>query len=92
MIKSYESTFREETDSCAKQYICALAVYFMIIVLLTFNMIIDRAIGGPGHGKDVVDGLNSTDKRYLREKMNSFSKIHTTACEGLGVLQSVSSK
>ena len=26
-------------------------------------------IGAPGHGKDVVDGINACDKRYLMGKM-----------------------
>jgi hypothetical protein len=30
---------------------------------------IDRAIGAPGHGKDVVDGLNATDKQFIQGKM-----------------------
>jgi len=30
-----------------------------------FGITIDRAIGAPGHGKDIVDALNATDKIYL---------------------------
>jgi hypothetical protein len=30
---------------------------------------IDRAVGAPGHGKDIVDGLNAVGKRYLITKM-----------------------
>ena len=26
-------------------------------------------IGAPGHGKDIVDAINSCNKRYLKEKM-----------------------
>ena len=26
-------------------------------------------IGAPGHGKDIVDTINSCDKGYLKEKM-----------------------
>jgi hypothetical protein len=37
------------------------------------NVIIDQAVGAPGHGKDVVDGLNATDKRYLKQKMSMVS-------------------
>ena len=32
-------------------------------------MIIDRMIGAPGHGKDLVDGINAIDTRYLKGKM-----------------------
>ena len=26
-------------------------------------------IGAPGHGKDLVDGIHASDKRYLKGKM-----------------------
>ena len=29
----------------------------------------DSAINAPDHGNNFVDGLNATDKRYLKEKM-----------------------
>ena len=32
-------------------------------------------IGDPGHGKDVVDGLNAIDKSYLGEKIIGDQKI-----------------
>ena len=31
----------------------------------TYSIIIDRGISAPGHGKEVVDGLNAVDKRYI---------------------------
>ena len=30
-----------------------------------YSIIIDRVISAPGHGKEVVDGLNAVDKRYI---------------------------
>ena len=30
-----------------------------------YNIIIDRGVGAPGHGREVVDGLNDTEKRLL---------------------------
>eukprot|EP00957_Ditylum_brightwellii_P058792 4456912-Ditylum_brightwellii.AAC.1 len=33
------------------------------------DIVIDHAVGAPGHGKDVVDGLNAADKRFLRTAM-----------------------
>ena len=35
----------------------------------TYSIIIDRGISAPGHGKEVVDGLNSVDKRYIYQLM-----------------------
>jgi hypothetical protein len=34
------------------------------------NVTIDWAVGMPGNSKDVVDGLNAMDKRYLKQKMS----------------------
>ena len=52
----------------------------------------DREISAPGHGKDVLDGLNAIVKFYLKEKMNRLSNNIIRNCEGLGMLNSDSSK
>ena len=59
----------EETDGCCKQYRCGTALWLLSMLSSKFDITIDRAIGAPGHGKDVVDWLNATDKRFLRGKM-----------------------
>ena len=30
-----------------------------------FDMTIDRQVGAPGHGKDIIDGINAVDKNYI---------------------------
>ena len=35
------------------------------------SIIIDRGISAPGHGKEVVYGLNSVDKRYIYQFMST---------------------
>ena len=35
------------------------------------SIIIDRGISAPGHGKDVVDGINSIDKHYMYKLMSN---------------------
>ena len=37
---------------------------------------IDRAIGAPGHGKDLVDGLNVCDKQHLKRYMKHINNQH----------------
>lgn len=64
----------DNTDGCAKQYRCWVAVYLLTLLAVSQSIMIDRAIKAPGHGKDIVDGLNATDKSYLKESM-----IHTKA-------------
>ena len=34
-------------------------------MLHCYSIIIDRGISAPGHGEEVVDGLNAVDKRYI---------------------------
>ena len=46
------------TDGCAEQYICAYALYLMSVMSQTYFKIIDCGISAPGHGKEVVDGIN----------------------------------
>ena len=36
----------------------------------TYSIIIDHGISEPGHGKEVVDGLNDVDKRYIYQLMS----------------------
>ena len=36
----------------------------------TYSIIIDRGISETGNGKEVVDGLNAVDKRYIYQLMS----------------------
>ena len=47
----------------------------MTIFSLIFKISTYIAIGTPGHGKDILDGLNTRDKLYLRGKILSYQKI-----------------
>ena len=64
------STVWEDTNGCAKQYRCALAIYVMNVLSYSYGIIIYHAINAPGHEKNVVDGLNAMDKQYLKGKWN----------------------
>ena len=63
------STIWENTDGCAEKYICASAMYLMSVISQTYSLIIYRGISSPGHGKEVVDGLNTVEKRYIYQLM-----------------------
>ena len=64
------STIWENTDGCAEQYRCASALYLMSVMSQTYSIIIYRSISAPGHGKEVVYGLNAVDKRYIYQLMS----------------------
>ena len=36
---------------------------------MKYNVVIDRSVSAPGHGKSIIDGLNAVDKHYLRKVM-----------------------
>ena len=70
MLTKALSTIWENTDGCDEQYRCASALYLMSVMSQTFSLIIDRVISAPGHGKEVVDGLNAVDNRYIYQLMS----------------------
>ena len=42
----------------------------MSVISQTYSLIIDRGISAPGHEKEVVDGHNAVDKRYIYQLMS----------------------
>jgi len=59
----------ESTDGCSKQYRCGSTLYFLSYISVSYKIIIDHMISAQGHGRDLVDGIKSSDKRYLKGKM-----------------------
>ena len=55
----------DQTDGCAKQYMCYIAYYLMSYLSTSYQIVLDRAVDTPGHGKYLVDGFNAVQKRYL---------------------------
>ena len=65
ILVSGMSTVWEDTGGCYKQYRCDLDIYLIPLLSSSYGIIIDRAINTPDHVKNVVDGLNTTEKSYL---------------------------
>ena len=65
----------EDTCGCRKHYSCALDIYLMSVMPYLYGNIIDCEKNTTGHGKNIVDGLNATDKRYLRKQMEIIGKL-----------------
>ena len=72
------STLFCNTDGESKQYRCANSLYYLSLLSTKYNINIDRAIGAPGHGKNIVDGLNAVDKHYLKKIMRITKKASET--------------
>ena len=47
------------------QYRCGTAFYFYSALSYTHKLAISKAIGAPGHGKCIMDGINGNTKRKL---------------------------
>ena len=60
-----KSTIWENKDGCDYQYRCSNALDLFSIFYHSYNIVIDSGVGAPRHGKDVVDGLNATEKVIL---------------------------
>ena len=43
--------------------------YVIFVPIISF--IVDRGISAPVHGKEVADGLNTIDKRYIYQVMSN---------------------
>ena len=58
----------ESTDDWCKQCRCGTSLYFLSLLSSNFNINIDKMIGTPGHGKYIVDVINSCDKDISKKK------------------------
>ena len=47
------------------QYRCSIAYYLMSYLSKSYQIVLERAVDTPGHGKYVVDGFNAVQKQYL---------------------------
>ena len=43
----------------------------MSVLSQCYSIIIDQGISAPGHGKEVVDGINTIDKRYIYQLVSN---------------------
>ena len=62
-------------DISAKQYCCAPAIYLLSCLDLEFSIIIDKAVGSPGHGKYIVGVMNAREKWMLKLAMKKLLNI-----------------
>ena len=62
----------------------------MNVLSYSYIIIMDPAIDTPDHGKNVVDGLNATEKLYSKEKMELMGKLASKDTTNVGMLPSAS--
>ena len=86
------SVFLDHTDGCAKQYRSGNALYLLNVIALKYHIVIDRAIGAPGHGKSIIDGLNAVDKHHLKKVMCMSGSNRTDDLESRMKMYSIAKK
>ena len=69
MIATYLTIMWYHIDFGPNQYHCESDMYLLSCIALEFTIIIDRAVGAPGNGKNVVDGLNARYKQMHKLAM-----------------------
>lgn len=57
------------TDGCASQYRSATSLYFMALLSVKYQCVIDRGISAAGHGKSLVDAINGVDKNTILRRL-----------------------
>ena len=62
----------------------------MTVFSSSYGIITHRAINAPGHGENVVDELNATDKTYLKGEMELMVKLVSNYTKNIGMLTSAS--
>ena len=65
MITTITFTIWGNKDGCTGHYRFDIALYPLPMLSQTFNIIIGCDVSAPGHGKEVVDILNFTYKRFI---------------------------
>ena len=65
------SQIRENNYGFSEQYICAPALHLMSVMSQCYSIIIYQGISEPRNLKEVVDGLNDFDKRYIYKLMST---------------------
>ena len=58
------------TDGCAKQYKFSTSIFFMSLLETSFDIVVDRAVACPGHGKSLCDALNGVDNNTILRRSN----------------------
>ena len=59
------------TDGCTKEYRCASVLCLMSVISQCYYIISEKGITAPGHGEEVVDGINAADNCYIYQLMST---------------------
>ena len=55
---------------CTELQMCH-RINFLSMLSQAFNIIIDKLVSAPAHGREVVDCLNTTEKRFIFRLMST---------------------
>ena len=66
---------------CTNKYRCASSIYIISCLDLEFFIVINKTFGAPGHGNNVVDGLNARYKQMLKLEMEMILNNELFCCD-----------
>ena len=58
----------------------------MTVLSFSYGIIIDRAINAPVRGTNVLDGLNTMEKCYVKEQMEMMCKLASNYTSKIGII------
>ena len=61
-------------------------IYLITVLSSSYFIIMDRKINSAGHGKNVVDRLNSVENIYLKKYMEIIGKLVSNDTSNIGIL------
>ena len=62
----------------------------MTVLSSSYGIIMDCIVNEPGHGNNVADGINATDKRYFKGTMELIGKLLSNNTTNIGMIPSAS--
>ena len=62
-----DSKICDTTDECIKNNLCANTMWLLSVLELLYIMILNRYINAPGYGRIKIDGINLSNKTYLKQ-------------------------
>ena len=62
----------------------------MTVLSYSYGIIMYHTINTPGYGNNFVDGINETEKHYLKEQMELIDKLASKNKSKIGMITSAS--
>ena len=76
----------EDTYVWAKQYRQDLDIYLLTVLPSSYGILMNTEKNASGHGSNVVDWINVTEKWYPKESMEPIDKLESKNTSKIGII------